>query len=422
MRRTSLTGLVLLLLLGIVTVFYFQGERGAYSHANTDQMTANRAKTITGSPSNATAYIYYTLKQSTGFVLARALRGSSGQPLSDPQPVARFSDGFGLAESDSVLNMQLSPDGRYLEIDGTRDHGEQVWMYDTQQMSMNLTPAYVLGNFLHWMPGGTGHTFLYRPMFPMGPSAPMDGNGWNPGLWEVDAATGAHINIDIHVPSAYLIDAASSPDGSRIIYSTTAGLGMGSDTWLMNRDGSGMIHLFNNPGGAQSIAALFSWSPDGKTIAYERLSDSPTPFLPAGLWIMNTTGGQQNRLADADGGHGYAPVWSPDSHKIAFVVRTNVGDLQADLQMQSLQSAVAIVDVTTRQSWIAASGHQTGTQLNYNPSWVADSTSVTFTASNPVNRVLGGMPRYWSARVLGPLMQPAVSPLTPVLTHIIAAS
>ena len=137
---------------------------------------------------------------------------------------------------------------------------------------------------------------------------------------------------------------------------------------------------------------------------------------------MNTTGGQQNRLADADGGHGYAPVWSPDSRKIAFVVRTNVGDRQADLQMQSLQSAVAIVDVTTRQSWIAASGHQTGTQLNYNPMWVADSTSVTFTASNPVNRVLGGMPRYWSARVLGPLMQPAVSPLTPVLTHIIAAS
>ena len=422
MRRISLTGLVLLLLVGIVTVFYFQGELRAYSHTNTSQMSANKANTITGGPSNTTAYIYYTLKQSTGFVLARALRGSSGQPVSDPQAVAHFSDGFGLAESDSVLNMQLSPDGRYLAIDGTRDHGEQVWMYATQQMSLSLTPAYVLGNFMHWIPGGTGHTFLYRPMFPMGPSAPMDGNGWNPGLWEVDAATGAHINIDIHVPSAYLIDAVSSPDGSRIIYSTTAGLGMGSDTWLMNSDGSGMTHLFNNPGGAQSIAALFTWSPDGKTIAYERLSDSPTPFLPAGLWIMNTTGGQQYRMADADGGHGYPPVWSPDSRKIAFVARTNVGNHQADLQMQSLQCAVAIVDVITSQSWITASAHQTGMQLNYNPSWAIGSASITFTASNPVNRVLGGMPRYWSARAVGPHMQPAVSPLTPVMTHIIATS
>ena len=190
----------------------------------------------------------------------------------------------------------------------------------------------------------------------------------------------------------------------------------------MNSDGSGMTHLFNNPGGAQSIAALFTWSPDGKTIAYERLSDSPTPFLPAGLWIMNTSGGQQYRMADADGGHGYAPVWSPDSRKIAFVARTNVGNRQADLQMQSLQCAVAIVDVTTSQSWIAASAHQTGMQLNYNPSWATGSASITFTASNPVNRVLGGMPRYWSARAVGPHMQPAVSPLTPVMAHIIATS
>ncbi len=421
MRRALLTGIVLLLLVEIVSVFYIQGEGRVYSYySSTHEKSANRANT--GNPSDIAVYIYYTLKQSTGFVLARAPRGSSGQPLGNPQPVARFSNGFGLVESDSILGMQLSPDGRYLAIDGTGDHGEQAWIYDTQQMVIKLTPAYVLGNFLHWMPGGTGHTFLYRPMFPMGPSAPMDGNGWNPGLWEVDAASGVHKNIDIHVPSAYLVDAVSSPDGSRIIYSTSAGLGMGSDTWLMNSDGSGMTHLFNNPGGAQSIDALFTWSPDGKTVAYERLSDSTTAFLPAGLWIMNTTGGQQYRLADADGGHGYAPAWSPDSRKIAFVARTNVGDRKANLQMQSLQCAIAVVDVTTRQSWIAASANQTGMQLNYNPSWAADSASITFTASNPVNRVLGGMPRYWSAHALGPQMRPAVSPLTPVIAHVIASS
>src|SRR5947208_16592228 len=125
MRRISLTGLVLLLLVGIVTAFYFQGELRAYSHTDTNQISSNRANTITGGPSNTTAYIYYTLKQSTAFVLARALRGSSAQPVGDPQAVARSSDGFGLAEPDSVLNMQLSPDGRSLAIDVARDHGEQ---------------------------------------------------------------------------------------------------------------------------------------------------------------------------------------------------------------------------------------------------------------------------------------------------------
>lgn len=416
MRRTVLTSLLLLILTGVITVFYLQGEQRVYSYFQANVLQVSTPQSVIGN--SPTAYIYYTLKQSTGFVLARAPRGSSGQPLSSPQTIAQFNDGFGLVESDSVLAMQLSPDGGYLAIDATRDHGEQVWVYDTQRMTLKLTPADVLGNFLHWMPG---HSFLYRPMLPMGPAAPMDGNGWNPGLWIVDAATGAHKNINIGVPSAYLVDASASPDGSEIVYSTSAGLGMGSDSWLMNNDGSNVRHLSRNAGATQSIAALFTWSPDGKTIAYERLADSSTPFLPAGLWIMNATGGQQQHLADADGGHGYALAWSPDSRKIAFVMRTNVHDLLANMQMQALHSAIAVVDVPGSHFWVVASASQTGVQLNYNPVWTSDSTNITFTASNPLNAVLGGTPRYWSARVLGQ-QQSSVLPLTPAMAHVIAGS
>lgn len=423
MRRATRWGLLVLVLVGIVAgVFFIDGKY------RTSASTYTAAQQIQQSPVQATTggvptpYLYYTLKQATGFVLARTLKGNDGQPLSTPQVVAKFSDGFGLAESDSVLSMQLSPDGRYLAINGTRDHGEQVWMFDTQRLTMSLTPAYVLGNFLHWLPNGNGHTFLYRPMFPLGPSAPMDSNGWNPGLWEVDAASGQHKNIDIHVPSAFLIDAAPSPDGSRIVYSTTAGLGLGSDTWLINTDGSHAMHLFSDTSGAQTITALFTWSPDGKSIAFERLADSPTPFLPAGLWVMNSVGGQQRRLADTDGGHGYMPVWSPDSSKIAYVVRTNMSDRAADMQMQALQSAIAVVDVTTSRSWVIAAANQTGMPLNLNPLWSIDSTHITFTASNPTNLVTGSMPRYWSARIMVQQMRSSVTPiLTPVMSHVIAA-
>ena len=424
MRRATLTGLLILIVVGIVAgVFYLDGayKASASSHMATHSLPAH---IFTGpTPSS---YLYYTLKQTTGFVLARALKGSEGQPLNTPQVVAQFNDEFGLVESDSVLSMQLSPDGAYLAINGARDHGEQVWLFDTQRLTLTLTPAYVLGNFLNWLPTGNGHSFLYRPMFPMGPSAPMDGNnGWNPGLWIVDAATGLHKNIDIHVPSAFLVAAASSPDGSRIVYSTTAGQGLGSDTWLMNADGSNMRHLFNTSGGAQAITALFTWSPDGQAIAFERLADSPTPFLPAGLWTMNPSGGQQRLLATTDGGHGYAPMWSLDSSKIAYVVRTNLSDHQADMQMQALQSAVAVVNVTTGQSVIVASSAQTGMELNLNPSWSNDSATLTFTAANATNLVIGGTPHYWSARITMQQMHsssiPMVTPLlTPNLLHIVA--
>lgn len=406
MRRVSIA-LVSLLLVTVIATFWIQGNYKAHSQSNI------------GSASSF-AYLYYTIKDPKGFMLARALKGANGQPVGRLEPLTLLGNDFGLSASDSVATLQLSPDGRYLAIDGISDHGEFVWVYDTQRMTISFVPAHVTGNFLHWLPGGNGHTFLYRPMFPLGPDAPMNANGWNPGLWEVNAATGAFTNIDIHVPSAYLIDAASSPDGSRIIYSTTAGLSLGSDTWLMNTNGSNRIHLFHSAGGAQSITGLFAWSPNGTHIAYEQLSDSSTPFLPAGLWVMNSQGGQQRRLATTDGGHGFMPAWSPDSSKIAFVVRTNVGVRAADELSQSLQAAIGVADIQTSRSWVVVSSQQTGMQLNINPHWTANSASITFTALNPINEVVGGSPRYWSARVAGPTMRPSVVPLTPPLSHIIA--
>jgi Tol biopolymer transport system component len=165
---------------------------------------------------------------------------------------------------------------------------------------------------------------------------------------------------------------------------------------------------------------MFAWSPDGSQIAYERLSDSPTPFLPAGLWLMNTSGMQQRYLADTDGGHGFALSWSPDGSRIAYVLRTNAGDRSANFSAQALQSAIAVVDISTGRSWTVASQAQTGTQISSNAVWAADGTKLTFTAYNPFNLVLGGAPRYWSAQVSEQLSQPSVSPLTSSLLHIAA--
>ena len=429
MRRLSPVALSVIALAVVMTFAYLQGRWYLSSQAATPPITthigANSAHVQTARQLQATpTYIYSTLKTAVGFVLARAPRGSSGQPLGAPQTVASFGNNFGLAESDSVLSMQLSPDGRYLAINAAQDHGEQVWIFDTQQRKISVLPANVSGNFLNWMPGGNGYTFLYRPMFPLGPDAPLTNGSWNPGLWEVDAATGAFKNIDIQMPSAFLVDAAASPDGSRIVYSTSTGLGLGSTIWMMRSDGSQLTRLFSVTGQAQAIAAMFAWSPNGASIAYELLADSPTPFLPAGLWVMNSNGGQPRYMAAADGGHGYRLAWSPDGSKIAFVVRTNTSDRQADALAQSLQCAVGVVDVASARSWLVASPAQTGMQLNYAPTWIGNGSSVTFVAANPFNMLLGGTPRYWSARVgSAPMVGANLSrpePLTPPIAHVVA--
>ena len=418
--------LALVLISGTAALFIRQGALNARSA--TQQSSSAQAREACERPG---AYRYYTLKQQHGFVLARAAAGSSGQPLRMPQPVASFGNGFGQLESDAVFSMQLSPDGCYLAVDGTTDHGGQVWVFDTRRMSLAALPANVSGDFLNWLPPGannSGHAFLYRPMMPLGPGAPRANGTWNPGLWMVDAATGQFRNINVHMPSAFLVSAAPSPDGLRVVYSTTYGLGMGSDVWMMNADGSHQVRLFHLPGGAQSIAALFAWSPDGSMIAYERLSDSPVPFQPAGLWVMNGSGALSHRLADTDGGHGFTLSWSADSRYIAYVARTNAGDRPADYNAQSLQSAVAIVDAIGGASRLVATPAQTGMQINDNPQWISNSAtlSITFTAYNPFNLVLGGSPRYWSVRatnvsaMMARRVQPKVFPLSPAMSHVVA--
>lgn len=420
MRRLSPVALSVIGLAVVMTFAYLQGKW--YLSTQTAPPVASRFIVEGANSSRPPAYVYSILKTSTGFALARALRGSEDQPLGTPHIIASFSDNFGRAETDSVLSMQLSPDGRYLAINAAQDHGEQVWIFNTLQRTLSVLPANVSGNFLNWMPGGNGHTFLYRPMFPLGPNAPLTNGVWNPGLWEVDAATGAFTNIDIHMPSAYLVDAAASPDGSRIVYSTSTGLGMGSTIWMMGNDGAHITRLFALSGQAQDIAAMFAWSPNGASIAYEQLADSPTPFLPAGLWLMNGNGGQPRYLATVDGGHGYKLAWSPDGSKIAFVARTNPNDRQADALAQSLQCAVSVVDVASGRSWLVASPAQTGMQLNYAPTWAGNGSSVTFIAANPFNMVLGGTPRYWSvaAQFIAPAALSHPSPLTPPIAHVVA--
>jgi Tol biopolymer transport system component len=136
---------------------------------------------------------------------------------------------------------------------------------------------------------------------------------------------------------------AFSPDGERVLFAVTEGLGHGSELWMMNRDGSSLTRLVSEQ---RHILALPRWSPDGKRWAYIRMPDSEVPFPVGELWVMD--GKNARLLSDwADAGRGYGPVWSPDGQTVAFVARENVADRLADLLLSRLESNLYLADIAT---------------------------------------------------------------------------
>ena len=94
-------------------------------------------------------------------------------------------------------------------------------------------------------------------------------------------------------------DAAWSPDGTRIVYRSSAGSG------IMNADGTNPV--------AFSIGMAPSWSPDGTRIAYY-LPNTTCACDDGTIWVVPVAGGPAVAL-----GAGAEPDWSPDGSRIAFV-------------------------------------------------------------------------------------------------------
>jgi TolB protein len=104
-----------------------------------------------------------------------------------------------------------------------------------------------------------------------------------------------------------------SPDGSKIAF--TSDRDGNPEIYVMNRDGSGLRRLTNNP----MIDVTPTWSPSGTQLAWTSdRTGSPQ------IYIMNADGTGQRRITT--GGYCDRPTWSPDPfNEIAFAMRSGGG-------------------------------------------------------------------------------------------------
>lgn len=102
-----------------------------------------------------------------------------------------------------------------------------------------------------------------------------------------------------------------SPDGTKVAYSQSDNDGI--HIWIARMDGTGSPMQLTS--GSNLDDEDPSWSPDGKTVAFDRI-DIGDDFGNTAVYTVPASGGAASELSDAQ--QGYRPSWTPDGASIVF--------------------------------------------------------------------------------------------------------
>jgi TolB protein len=100
--------------------------------------------------------------------------------------------------------------------------------------------------------------------------------------------------------------ASWSPDGKTIAFQSEAG--DDPDIWIMDPDGENKVPLVYRPGDDATPA----WSPDGKSIAF-----TSTAAGNPDIWLVRRDDRSLTRLTDSRETD-FKPAWSPDGRRIVY--------------------------------------------------------------------------------------------------------
>ncbi len=125
-------------------------------------------------------------------------------------------------------------------------------------------------------------------------------------------ADGSNLHLLYQPVTTYAVNLAWSPDGRRFAFGDFTGIA------VVNSDGTGFRQL-TGPSKIQTPDDLPAWSPDSKSIAFERsVLISKELGADRQLWLMTSDGRNQHPLI-AESRHDLGnPTFSPDGRQVAF--------------------------------------------------------------------------------------------------------
>lgn len=160
-----------------------------------------------------------------------------------------------------------------------------------------------------WSPDGTHLAFEY-----LGRHGTTSTTGTTRiGVVRADGSDFATLTLDL--PGAQYAPAWSprlADSTERIAFAhDAAGTGAALRLWTMRPDGSDRRAL---TAGLDGVDTEPAWSPDGRTIAFQR---SPTAAYGS-LWLVDVARGVERRLYGGATSRQRSPAWSPDGRLVAF--------------------------------------------------------------------------------------------------------
>lgn len=248
---------------------------------------------VAGAQSAADAPGTIAFTRADGIYVMRA-DGTDVRPLRRGGPAA------------GAIALAWSPDGRRLAFVNQRPNGLWAMDADGTNLVRLVGPAEVSATMIGsvtWLPRGRGLAFTA-----LVPSKNGKGRNWD--VWVADP-DGTDVRRLRSTSRIWELEVAWSPRGDRIAVTDVGGMVL--RLRVTDRDGK----LLRRFGDVIDQAAMPSWSPDGRKLAFMRFRNVQGGVSDAELWVTNLSGSlrrlTRNTVVDSN------PAWSPDGRKLVFV-------------------------------------------------------------------------------------------------------